>query len=189
MKHIKSYRVFENEELGLLEMLDLGLIEWSDVPGILDSPAEIAKLLIELTVTDLNEGRIPKAPVSYLYKMGISGHNFYDEVVTSFIRQIALRKDEIVDLALEKFGDLRKVGPVMAMVTYFTDQGRPIIRHVSYESTGKASGAVFIDSELWHFFNNTLGIVDSKIHELLSERLAKKYGLGAHKLIPSNLIA
>ena len=189
MKHIKSYRVFESEGFTIPEMLELGFLDWEDIPRILDSPAEIAKLLIEWTVNDLNEGRIPKAPVSYLYKMRISGHNFYEEIVTSFIRQIALRKDEIVDLALEKFGDLRKVGPVMAMVTYFTDQGRPIIRHVSYESTGKASGAVFIEYELWHFFNNTLGIVDSKIHELLSERLTKKYGLGAHKLIPSNLIA
>lgn len=52
MKHIKSYRVFESKGFTILEMLELGLLDWADIPSIISDldkkdQSEVVKKLIK----------------------------------------------------------------------------------------------------------------------------------------------
>ena len=72
MKHIKSYRVFENEEMSLGDMIDLGLIDLADVSQAAKSPEEIAELILKLIDQDFEKGNKFVSQQDYLDKFGIT---------------------------------------------------------------------------------------------------------------------
>ena len=92
MKHIKSYRLFESKGFTILEMLELGLLDWEDLPTLIPSKAERV-LLVNTVLTNTPENDVniqkglPEEWLDFVSKKIYSSLNEYDQTIYT-LRQV-----------------------------------------------------------------------------------------------------
>ena len=90
--YVKSYRVFESKGFTILEMLELGLLDWEDLPTLIPSKAERVLLVnAVLTNTPENDANIqkglPEEWLDFVSKKIYSSLDEYDQTIYT-LRQV-----------------------------------------------------------------------------------------------------
>ena len=155
MKYIKSYRVFESKGFTIPEMLELGLLDWSDLPGLIENLDETGKL--ELVKPLIKKYGLEKALTV------VSA----DEVKTVY-------QDNPASF-LDQFGNLTQVEKGGKIYYITKDKDRlPLF----YYYPDEKNGSVFINYDrIWMFFQKIFGLKNSKIQDIMKNWLEETYNL------------
>ena len=158
MKYIKSYRVFESDSLSVAEMLELGLLDWEDIPGLinnLDRPTKI----------ELVKPLIEKYGFREVWRM------FGDETIREAY-------GDTPELYLDRFDSLTRIDGTVttgqAEISFQDKDGNNIFFYYPDNTSPSITVSYY---EIWLFFQKVCNMGDVSIQSVLANWLHTRFGI------------
>lgn len=171
MKHIKSYRVFENDSISTIELYNLGLIELSDIGTIITDDTEAVDFINDL----FDLGYTVNHPVNLEF---IQNMGFDQTLALSIWKKWYSANTLRIEKYIAEFPDLIKTDADISIV-WVTEQDRvPVFSYFKGDHE-----FVFANREI---FTNTLkkfGLNPSAIAHLIKTIISGYYNIGNRQVL------